>query len=240
MTNPIEPFSDYPKPAVAIDLALVTVTKAVLKVLVMQRDDATSVGGNWALPGGFVHIDESLEDTVSRVLSEKANTANAYLEQLGTFGALHRDPRGRVISVAYFALTPADQLETALSGKKELQLAEIDVPWDGETGGSVDVIDDAGRSLDLAFDHADILGQVVKRLRGKLDYTAVGFELLAEKFTLREAQEIHEAILGRPLTKPAFRRKLLDRGLIRPTGEREAPSAFRPAELYERIRSERS
>jgi len=235
MTDYVEPFAEYPKPALAVDLALVAVVDGTLHVLVMRRDDAAAVGGGWALPGGFVHVDQSLDETVSRVLTEKANTTNAYLEQLGTFGAVDRDPRGRVVSVAYFALTPAAVLERALNGADDLQLARIAVPWEGETGGPVAVVDRDGRDLPLAFDHAEILGAVVKRLRGKLDYTAVGFELVGERFTLRELQEIHEAILGRRLTKPAFRRKLLDRGLIRATGEREAPSAFRPAELYERI-----
>lgn len=234
MNRQSEPFTEFPKPALAIDVALVTVLEGGLVVLVTHRDDGPIVDGDWALPGGFVHIDQSLDETVSRVLSEKANLENAYLEQLGTFGALDRDPRGRVVSVAYFALTPAEILRSAIKDQEKIQLASIEVAWEGEIGGPVAVRGANGTPLRLAFDHADILGQVVKRLRGKLDYTAVGLELLPERFTLRAAQEIHEAILGRELHKPAFRRKLLDRGLIRPTGQRELATAFRPAELYER------
>ncbi len=227
--------SEFPQPAVAVDLALMSVSGARLKVLVLHRTDAESVGGRWALPGGFVHIDMSLDDAVARVLRDKANLDSAYLEQLGTFGALDRDPRGRVISVVYFALTSTAKLRTAMDGKSSLKLADIIVPWEGEQGGPISIANGQGITLDLAFDHDVILGHVVKRLRGKLDYSTIGLELLPPRFTLRDAQEIHEAILGRKLGKPAFRRKLLDRGLIRATGEREAASAFRPAELYERI-----
>jgi 8-oxo-dGTP diphosphatase len=139
-----------------------------------------------------------------------------------------------VISIAYFALVPAETLQTAIHENRLSQLARLDVPWDGETGGEIRAMSQDDAVLPLAFDHAAILGQVVKRLRGKLDYTAIGLELLPPRFTLREVQEIHEAILGKLLTKPAFRRKILDRGLIRATGQRETASAFRPAEYYER------
>ncbi len=232
------PLTEFQQPAVAVDLALLTVAERTLNVLLIRRPDAGIAGGEWALPGGFVHIDTSLEDTVRRVLHDKANIEHAYLEQLGTFGEVDRDPRGRVLSIAYFALTDAQMLNAAVSGKSDLVIARIIVPWEGEEGEPVQVEDESGNALQLAFDHAMILGQVVKRLRGKLDYSAVGFELLPPTFTLRAVQEIFEAILGRGLTKPAFRRKLLDRGLIRPTGKREAASAFRPAELYERVKSE--
>ncbi|MEP3275154.1 MAG: NUDIX domain-containing protein [Stappiaceae bacterium] len=235
MLNQDKKLTDYPQPAVAIDLALLSVVDGSLKVLLMRRKDGAEVGGDWALPGGFIHIDKSVDETVERVLNEKAHVPNAYLEQLGTFGALDRDPRGRVLSVAYFGLTPMEALQKAIDGSTDLQLAEILVRWKGEEGTPVEVAEDSGALLKLAFDHAEILGQVVNRLRGKLDYTAVGFELLPTRFTLRDVQEIHEVILGKELLKPAFRRKLLDRGWVRPTGDREAGSAFRPAELYERM-----
>lgn len=226
--------TDYPQPAVAVDLALITIADGALHVLLMRRGDAQTVGGDWALPGGFVHIDKTIEQTVDRVLQEKAGVGSAYLEQLGTFGALNRDPRGRVLSVAYFGLAPADLLRRAAGADEDRLLAPIIVPWQGEEGGAVRAKDQRQTDLTLAFDHADILGQVIKRLRGKLDYTAVGFELLPKRFTLRDLQEIHEIILGHDLLKPPFRRKMLDRGWVRPTGERETGSAYRPAELYER------
>lgn len=230
-------FTDYPQPAVAVDLALLAVAAGKLKVLLMRRPDADEVGGTWALPGGFVRIEDTLEEAVTRVLEGKANLKKAYLEQLGTYGDLARDPRGRVLSIAYFALSPLERLEAAIAGKEDFVLATLQVTWPGEEGGPAQAAGPRGEKMELALDHAEILGQVVKRLRGKLDYTAVGLELLPKRFTLRAVQEIHEAILGRKLTKPAFRRKLLDRGLIRATGEREEGTTFRPAELYEGIES---
>ncbi|TQV78467.1 NUDIX hydrolase [Denitrobaculum tricleocarpae] len=231
--KPTKQLSDYPQPSVAIDLAILTVAQGGLQVLLMRRNDAEEVGGLWALPGGFVHADKTLDETVLRVMKEKAGLYEAHLEQLGTYGALERDPRGRVISVVYFALTPLQKLVAVSNGRDDLLLARIEVPWRGEEGGPADALSPDGEKLQLAFDHEELLGDVVKRLRGKLDYTPIGFALLERHFTLRDAQEIHEAILGRSLTKPAFRRKLLDRGLIRATGKFETGGAYRPAELYE-------
>jgi 8-oxo-dGTP diphosphatase len=201
----------------------------------VRRDDAQLTGGEWALPGGLVRIDEPIDATASRVLRDKAGINNAYLEQLYTYGAVDRDPRERVVSVTYFALMPIEAIEVASRESADRTLARIAVDWEGETGGPAQAIAPDGATLDLAFDHSDILGDVVKRLRGKLDYTPVALGLLPEFFTLREVQEVYEAILDRGLTKPAFRRKLLDRDIIKPTGRREAASAFRPAELYTRL-----
>jgi 8-oxo-dGTP diphosphatase len=110
-------------------------------------------------------------------------------------------------------------------------VASLDVPWRGERGGPV-TARAAGEELTLAFDHAEILGLSVKRLRGKLGYAPVGYELLPPNFTLRQLQDIHEAILGRALNKDSFRRQMLAGGQLRPTGRREAGVAYRPAELY--------
>lgn len=226
----VRPLTDYPQPALAVDLAILTVEEGVVKVLLARRLDAAEVGGEWALPGGFVHIDQTLEAAVARVLRDKAGVEKAHFEQLATFGALDRDPRGRVVSVTYLALVPAKVL-AALAPAPERLLARIETP---AAGGQPTVLGPDG-ALSLAFDHAAIIGEVIKRLRGKLDYTAIGYALLPERFTLREVQEVHEAILGYRLAKPAFRRKILDRGLIRPTGLYETGGAFRPAELYERV-----
>ena len=225
----------HPRPALAIDLALITVTDSTLSCLVLRREDAGQVGGDWALPGGYVRIDETVDAAALRVLQDKARLSSVYLEQLYTYGALDRDPRERVVSVTYFALIPAERLAGAVAQTATLQLATIRTDWTGETGGPATAIGTDGAALALAFDHAALLGDVVKRLRGKLDYTDIALELLPEHFTLRAAQEVYEAILGRPLAKPAFRRKLLDRNTIKATGQREAASAFRPAELYTRI-----
>lgn len=214
MTN----LDKYTKPSVAVDLAIMTVVAGQLKVLLVERP-ADDIPG-WAMPGGFVRVEDSLEDTVQRVLAEKVGLQDVHFEQLATYGALDRDPRGRVISVVYLALCPAEVLG-------DVPLSDVRVDWEGEVGGPASV------GLPLAFDHAAILGDVVKRLRGKLDYSRVGYAFLPDRFTLRDVQEVHEAILGRPLTKPPFRRKLLDRGMIEPTGEFESGAAYRPAELYQ-------
>ena len=177
------------------------------------------------MPGGFVRVDQSLEQTVERVLAEKVGLQNIHFEQLASYGTIDRDPRGRVISIVYLALCPAVVLA-------DQSLATIHVDWDGEIGGSAQAFRNE-KALKFAFDHAEILGDVVKRLRGKLDYSRIGYALLPDRFTLREVQEVHEAILGKELKKPPFRRKLLDRGMIVPTGEFETGGAYRPAELYE-------
>lgn len=212
----------YAKPSVAVDLAIMTVVEGRLKALLVERPDDDVPG--WAMPGGFVRIDESLEQTVKRVLAEKVGLQNIHFEQLASYGAIDRDPRGRVISIVYLALCPAE----LLLGQS---LATIRVDWAGETGGSAQALQDE-KELNLAFDHAEILGDMVKRLRGKLDYSRIGYALLPDRFTLREVQEVHQAILGKDLKKPPFRRKLLDRGMIVPTGEFETGGAYRPAELY--------
>jgi 8-oxo-dGTP diphosphatase len=213
-------------PSLAIDLVILAIRDGQLCAVVLPRDDLGN--GAYALPGGFVHHGQSLDQAVHRVLAEKTGLAGITFEQLATYGDPSRDPRGHVVSVAYLALLP----DAALA--KDLALAEIRVTWQGVTGGPA-TAHAKGTALPLAFDHAAILGDTVKRLRGKIDYSLIAFGLLPARFTLRQVQEVHEAILGRPLLKPAFRRKLLDRGILRETGAMETGSAFRPAALYELI-----
>jgi 8-oxo-dGTP diphosphatase len=219
----------YPRPSVAVDVVALTVEAGELHVALYQRAAAPQ-RGHYALPGGFMHIDESIEEAAARVMAQKVGLAGIFLEQLYTFGDLRRDPRGRVVTVSYYALVDArrfraDSASAALS-------ARVIVPWPGETGGPVDVVDDAGRALPLFLDHADILGLAVKRLRGKLDYSPVGFQLLPTEFTLRQLQEIHEAVRGEPVNKDSFRRRMLASGLLEATGAHEREVVHRPAELY--------
>ena len=230
-------FQDYHKPSVATDLVPMSVRRARLTVL-LQKRERDAEAGKWALPGGFVGIDESLDDAARRVLAGKARMADAWVEQLYTFGAPDRDPRGRVIAVAYFALLPEARFAPALAAAPDLILAEVAVDWPGETGGPARALAQDGSALPLAFDHSDIIGLAVKRLRGKLDYSDVAYALLPELFALRELQQVHEAILGTPLNKPAFRRRLLDSGRLEATGRREAGTGFRPAELFRHKRTE--
>jgi 8-oxo-dGTP diphosphatase len=220
----------YDHPAVTVDLVLMSIIDGAPAVLLMRRDG--DIGdGHWSLPGGFVNMDEAVDATAERILNDKANMSGAYIEQLFTFGRVDRDPRMRVITVAYFGLLPAECFAPALKDRDDLVLARIDVPWLGEAGGPVTALGRDG-PLKLAFDHADILATAILRLRGKLDYSPIGFALLPDQFTLRDLQNVHEAILGVTLNKPAFRRRMLDRAWLHATGNREIGSSFRPAELF--------
>jgi 8-oxo-dGTP diphosphatase len=223
--------SVYERLTLAVDLVLLGLSGGRLAALLLGRQ-AHPHAGRWALPGGLVGIDEPLEAAAARVLRDKAGLTQAHLEQLYTFGGLDRDPRMRIVSVAYLALLSERAFAEALAGGSGLVAATLDVPWAGEAGGPVTARTAGGAPLPLAFDHAEILALAVLRLRGKLDYSEVGFALLPEHFTLRQLQDVHEAILGAPLNKPAFRRRMLDRGWLSATGLREAGTSFRPAELY--------
>jgi 8-oxo-dGTP diphosphatase len=225
----------YPRPSVAVDVVALTVEAGELRVALYRRADPPQKG-SCALPGGFMHIDESIEDAAARVMAHKVGLAGVFLEQLYTFGDLRRDPRGRVVTVAYYALVDARRFfaKTDPSGKAAPAAlsARVVVPWPGETGGPVDVVGDDGKTLPLFLDHADILGLAVKRLRGKLDYSPVGFQLLPTEFTLRQLQEVHEAVRGEPVNKDSFRRRMLASGLLEATGSHEREVVHRPAELY--------
>ncbi|MCP5059283.1 MAG: NUDIX domain-containing protein [bacterium] len=221
--------TEFDRPSLAVDVAILTVIGGGLEVALVERAEHPNKG-HWALPGGFVRMDESLDRAATRVLTEKAGLADVYLEQLYTFGDPGRDPRTRVVSVGYYALV--DHARLATSQDSNLTFGRIDVPWEGETGGPVEARSPQGQDMPLAFDHADILGMAVKRIRGKLDYTPIGFQLLAETFTLRRLQDVHETILGRTLNKDSFRRRMLASGLLEATGERETEVGHRPAELY--------
>lgn len=212
MSEPYDPAA-FPPLAVTVDLVLMTVHDGHLAVLLQRRSEGPH-RGEWALPGGFVGAAESLDDAAQRILADKAGMTGGWLEQLYSFGDPGRDPRMRVVTIAYFALLPAHRLRDALAGRADLMLA----PLDALPG--------------LAFDHRSIVDHAAARLRGKLDYAPIAFALLPSRFTLRALQQVHEAILGTPLNKPAFRRRMLDKGWIEGTGEREEGGAFRPAELY--------
>ena len=212
----------------AVDVALATVHSGELRVLLMRRPELE----RWALPGGFVRRGEGLDEAARRILADKAGLrGDLFLEQLYTFGRPDRDPRTHVVSVTYYALVDQALLNEA-SSEAFRDSMRIDVEWEGEQGGPAHAVDREGNPLRLAFDHARILGTLVQRLRGKLDYAALGFQLLPRQFTLRELQTVHEVILGRSLNKDSFRRRLLASGLIEATGKREQDVLHRPAELY--------
>jgi 8-oxo-dGTP diphosphatase len=185
-----------------------------LKVLLIERD-RPPFQGQWALPGGFVHVDESLEAAALRELREETGVKGIFLEQLYTFGDLQRDPRDRVISVAYYALINlAEQTLAAATDARDTQWVTFaEVPA-------------------LAFDHQAILDTAIQRLRGKVRYEPIGFELLPEKFTLTQIQKLYETILGHPLDKRNFRKKLLKMDLLLALEEWQIGVPHRAAQLY--------
>jgi 8-oxo-dGTP diphosphatase len=205
---------EYPRPMVTVDTVIFTIQEHDLRVLLIRRGVEPFLGA-WAIPGGFVALDESLEDAARRELAEETNVKDVYLEQLYTFGQLERDPRGRVISVAYFALVAAESRELLASTDSQ------EVAWFS-----------VYRLPELAFDHAAIVNYALTRLRYKLDYTSVGFQLLPKKFTLGELQAMYEAILARKLDKRNFRKKILGMGILQPLEESKMEGPHRPAKLY--------
>jgi len=217
--------------AVTVDLVLLAIVEGRL-CAVLQRRDAAPGQGRFALPGGFVGPEESLDEAARRIGLAKVKLDRVWLEQLYTFGDPDRDPRMRIVTVAYYALFPAERLIALAQAQDDLVLAPLRTDWEGEKGAPVAALDENEAERALAFDHAQILGTAVARLRGKLDYAPIAFFLLPREFALRELQDVHEAIVGRTLTKPAFRRRMLDQGWIEATGKFETGSAYRPAELY--------
>ena len=198
--------------SVAVDLVIFTVRDGSLQVLLIERG-VPPFKGQWALPGGFMIDRESLEEAARRELEEETGLKDVYLEQLYTFGDADRDPRGRVVAVAYYALTPPAPLRASTDAAK--------AAWHP-----------VARPPRLAFDHARILRMGLERLRAKVGYSTVGFELLPKQFTLTELQALYEAILERPLDKRNFRKKLLSLGLLKSEGQKRAAGAHRPARLY--------
>jgi 8-oxo-dGTP diphosphatase len=205
----------YPRGALTVDCVVFGLDANALKVMLIQRA-LPPFEGKWALPGGFVKLDETLDEAARRELEEETGLRNIYLEQLYTFGAVKRDPRERVVSVAHYAL---------------VNLADHNVK------AATDASDAAWFSVDevpsLAFDHADILGMALKRLQGKLRYQPVGFELLPKKFTLSQLQHLYELVLERELDKRNFRKRVLAMDLLMETDEVQQDVAHRAARLYQ-------
>ncbi|HUY75407.1 MAG TPA: NUDIX domain-containing protein [Ktedonobacterales bacterium] len=208
--------SRYERPSVTVDVVILTMRQRRLEALLVKRRH-WPFEGMWAIPGGFVNPDESLEDSARRELAEETNVRDVYLEQLYTFGDPGRDPRTRVITVVYYALIRAEEL--------------AGVPQAG---------DDAAETAwfpvytlpTMAFDHENILTYTMDRMRGKLEYTSIGFQLLPPEFTLSELQEVYQAIMNRPLDKRNFRKKVLSTGILEATTNTRNVGRHRPAALY--------
>ena len=199
---------NYARPSVTVDVVVFSLQDDELCVLLVRRK-YPPYADMWAIPGGFVQPDESLERAALRELAEETGVTDVYLEQLYTFGEPDRDPRTRVITVAYYAIVPAEALADHRPGDDASEtgwFSMYDLP-------------------ELAFDHDQILDYALTRLRYKLEYTMVGFQLLPDEFTLSELQHAYEIVLGEKLDKRNFRRKILSANIIAETGQKKRNGA---------------
>jgi 8-oxo-dGTP diphosphatase len=205
----------YPRPALTVDCVIFGLDDSELKVLLIQRK-LDPFKRHWALPGGFVKLDETLDEAARRELAEETGVEDLFLEQLYTFSAVQRDPRERVVSVAYFALVNLDEhpAKAASDAEEVAWFPAFDLP-------------------ELAFDHAEIVSVAMTRLQGKLSYEPVGFELLPQKFTLGQLQQLYEKVLNQPLDKRNFRKKILKMNLLIDTKEKQQNVSHRAAQLYQ-------
>jgi 8-oxo-dGTP diphosphatase len=205
---------EYPRPALTVDAVVFGLDDGDLKVLLIRRG-LEPFQGKWALPGGFVRVEESLEDAVRRELREETGIDRVFLEQLFTFGDVDRDPRERIVTVAYYALVRlGDYSVTAATDAR-------DAAWFA-----------VNEARGLAFDHDRILAVALERLKGKVRYQPIGFELLPPEFTLTQLQRLYETILEASLDKRNFRKKILGMDFLVPLDEVQKDVAHRAARLY--------
>ncbi len=208
----------YPRPAVTVDIVIFghdsKDEKNGLSLLLIRRG-VEPFKDEWALPGGFLKMDETLDEAARRELSEESGVDNVYLEQLYTFGALERDPRARTVSVAYFALVETSKF------KLKASTDAVEAKWFP-----------IGRQPKLAFDHSRIVKVAIQRLQNKIRYEPIGFELLPKQFTLSQLQELHEAVLGETLDKRNFRKKILSFGVLKELGRKVENVRHRSPQLF--------
>lgn len=269
--------NDFKRPSVTVDILLFTIMDGIkenyrtlpekfLKVLLIKRADHPYIG-RWALPGGFIKIDESIENAAYRVIKDEANLDNVYLEQLYTWGEIDRDPRTRVISSSYMSLLDSealdlkpgsDQKEVAWftikskvlkSSKEVTDLGEvleelIEITFTNDEEEFITLVKkkdelykcyrkttrEVIKSDNIAFDHGKIIQYGLERLRNKIEYTDIAFNLMPEKFTLTELQKVYETILNKPLLKANFRRKISN--MVIETNEYTKDAGHRPSKLY--------
>lgn len=205
---------EYPRAAITVDCVVFGFDGTALHLLLIERN-IEPFRDRWALPGGFVAVNETLEQAAKRELSEEAGLLDVFLEQLATFDAIDRDPRERVISVAYFALVRSAnrQLRAATDAK--------DVRWFP-----------ISKVPPVAFDHKHIIKTAHERLKAKVRYQPIGFELLPEKFSLHQLQLLYEAVLQVKLDKRNFRKKMLAMEILQELDEFEQGVSHRAAQLY--------
>jgi 8-oxo-dGTP diphosphatase len=195
----------------ATDVVLFTYQNNVLKVCLLN------INNNYfhkmkALPGGLILPAETAENSVARHMRDKAGVdiKNTHIEQLYSFSKINRDPRGRVVSVAYLALLPSEKIKY----REGVEWVEVK------------------KLPKLAYDHSEIVKTAIERLKSKIKYTNIAYSILPISFRLTEMQNVYEAILGQELDKRNFRKKILESGLLEETGKKETDGAYRPAKLY--------
>lgn len=203
-----------PKTWITVDTVIFCIEGNDLKVLLIRRQAQPFIN-HWSLPGGFITETETSHEAAKRVLKQKAEFTDGYIEQLYTFDSTERDPRERIISVAYFALVPISHI----SKSKSNEVALFPVK----------------KLPTLAFDHKSIIQYAIKRLRAKLEYTNAAYSLLPRYFTLAQFQKTYEIILDRKLDKRNFRKKFMLLGLIKSIGKTDTLTPHRPARLYQFI-----
>ena len=205
----------YPRPSVTVDCVVFGYDGDSVSLLLINRKEEP-FKNKWTLPGGFLLLEETPADSAKRILKNKTGLSDLYLEQLYTFADLERDPRGRVISIAYYTLVNP-RLFSLVAGD-----AATDIKW-----FPVNKIPKTG------FDHKEIIKMALQRLKAKVTYQPIGFELLEKKFTLTELQFLYEAILQRPIDKRNFRKRMLESMVIKATGEKRTGEKNRAPELFE-------
>lgn len=214
MEQPGSYIYEYPRPAVTTDCVIFGFDEGELKILLIERG-IEPYKGRWALPGGFLDMNEDAETCARRKLLEETCLSDLFMEQLYTFSAVERDPRYRVVSIAYYALVKLSDYEaqagTDTANIKWFPLSEVP---------------------DLAFDHQEILKMAIERLKGKIKYQPIGFELLPEEFTLPELHQLYETVLQTKLDRRNFRKKMLSFGLLIDKNEFLSGAPNRAPKLY--------
>lgn len=207
---------EFERPGLTVDCVIfgLDLEEETLKVMLVQRD-VEPFEGEWATPGGFVRRGETLMEAASRELEEETGIADVFLEQLYTFGDPDRDPRGWIVSVAYYALVSPDKhhIHATADARQAKWFPVTSAPR-------------------LAFDHQEIFDTALERVRGKLTYAPLGFELLPQKFTIKQLQKVYEIVLGRRLDNRNFRKKIFAMGVLRELGEMQKGVPHRAARLY--------
>lgn len=211
MSKPQQPISVA---AVAVDVVIFTIKDGHLSTLLIQAK-TSPFPGKWVLPGGLVKPSETIDEAVKRHMSAKVGIQNVYFEQLYTFGEVDRDPRGRVVSVAYMVLLPYQSVEPKTND------AYTAIKWFP-----------ASLLPRLGYDHREIINVATNRLKAKLGYTNIVYGLLSSEFTLSQMQKIYEGILSKTLDKRNFRKKILQTKLLQKVLKKTIGDAHRPAQLY--------